>query len=177
MPSPKRGGALPRKTGDQSSLICEAPWAATPGPRNWQRSPHRSCARTGREAAPICGPSRARWPGPSRRRRCVRSTVPPTPSRSTRRTPSSRSSSKRFVHLSLVRIPDIPSRRVEAAPAPAVSSTRQVPASNTPCALVTEHSGEHRRLLSRHLARGARCVRDGCGADDPRVRRGVARLL
>jgi hypothetical protein len=39
-----------------------------PAARTWRRSPRRSCAPMGREAAPTCAPSRARWPRPSRRR-------------------------------------------------------------------------------------------------------------
>ena len=98
--SPKNGDGPLRKTGNQSSLIWKAPSSATPAPRTWRRSPHRSCARTAREARATCAPSCARWPGPSRRRRYGRSTAPLTPSRSTRLANSSTSSAKRFVHRS-----------------------------------------------------------------------------
>jgi pimeloyl-ACP methyl ester carboxylesterase len=79
--------------GGRSSLICGAPSAAIPAPKTWRRSPPRSCAHTARAAATTCAPSRARWPGPSRRPVSVRSTAPLTLSSSTRRATSSRSSS------------------------------------------------------------------------------------
>jgi hypothetical protein len=106
--SPKNGDGPPRKTGNQSSLIWKAPSSATPAPRTWRRSPHRSCARMAREARATCAPSRARWPGPSRRLRYGRSTALLTPSRSTRRANSSTSSAKRFVHRSLVPDSEVP---------------------------------------------------------------------
>ena len=53
------------------------------------------------------------WAQPSlqhRRRRCGRATAPLTPSRSTRRATSPRSSSKRCAHRRFVRVPEVPIR-------------------------------------------------------------------
>ena len=57
----------------------------------------------GSRSRATCAPSRARWPRPSRRRRCGKSTAPRTPSRSTRRATSPRSSSKRFAQAMVLR--------------------------------------------------------------------------
>jgi pimeloyl-ACP methyl ester carboxylesterase len=95
---PEQWQQTARENGESVVADLKSSMAATPAPRTWRRSPHRSCAPTGRGAAPTCAPSRARWPRPSRPRACGRSTAARTPSHSTRRAPSPGSSPKRCAH-------------------------------------------------------------------------------
>jgi hypothetical protein len=106
-PFPEEWRCTARENGRSVLADLLSTMGSYPRPKDLARSPPRSWARMGREAAGTCAPSRARRPGPSRRRRCVRSTAPLTPSHSTRRAPSSRSSSTRFTHRSFVRVPEV----------------------------------------------------------------------